>query len=137
MIFFLSCKTLIDKEDINSKVYFFEQNNMTSIQMIECSDMISHKTLGLRVIDSIPRQLIKKIKGSIEKGSFNGNIPDIRYRVEIGQDVVCVDYRGNFFTDKGLKGNIDYLFELEEYINENIDSSNLVGPSSKPPSLDK
>lgn len=75
LLLIFSCKTLIEEETIESKVYFFEPKSMTSIQLMECSNMISDKTLGLRVIDSIPKQLVKKIQISIAEGSFNGNIP--------------------------------------------------------------
>ena len=129
VLIFLGC--MKSKQDFG-RIYYLEQNELTTIIPLDCNTF--ENFVGLRSIQINKKEIYESLLLAIAKDTLETQyMPDVRYKIFIDDNEICLDYSGNFVTKNGLKGKINFIDEVKKYISENLERSvPITNPTSKP-----
>lgn len=113
-------------------LYFFEQKDMSTIVSLSCDNVVDHQ--GLRKIELTDKKLHKFLMLSKKKVILIENYDvDVRYKIQMGSDIFCIDYSGNFILNDTYRGKMNFIDEIETFIEDNKDQSiSITDPVPKP-----
>lgn len=100
-------------------ILFFEQYDMTAIVRLDSTDIYGQ--MGLRKLKIKDEKFYLLFNEAILKAERPDIIyyPDVRYKVTVDGNDVFLDYSGNFLTNKGRTGKVNFMNELEGFIRNN------------------
>lgn len=110
------------KDKSYGTLYFFEQKDRSTIISLTCDEIFDSK--GLKKVEIIDKELYELLILS-KKEVFpidNSNI-DVRYKIEIDSDVLCLAYPGDFILNNKYQGSFHFINKIEKYISDNKDIS--------------
>lgn len=99
-------------------VFYFEQKDLLSIVPISCADMENYR--GLRKLNLTNKELFDSLYYYAKKINIDTQYdPDVRYKIIISNDTLCIDYDGYFIMNSENRGRIYFIEELEKFIQNN------------------
>jgi hypothetical protein len=132
IIFFVFILFSCTSEKNYGTIYYFEQHELHTIIPLSCSDIFEHS--GLRKISIEDKKIYELLKNSKEEIDFDKKYdPDVRYKIEIGSDVFCIEYSGHFILNNEHRGKLNFINKIEKFISKNKNQSiKVTEPTSKP-----
>lgn len=117
-ILFLVISSCSENENYG-EINFFDVTSLNTMDPILCSDV--ENSDGLLKIDLQDEEIYSLFKNALSESSNGNRIPDVRYKVKLSNDTICLDYAGNYITTKGRYGKIKFMKKFEHYFEENRD----------------
>lgn len=129
LLFLILASCQLDRNYGN--IYFFDVDQLTTTTPLGCIDVKNQK--GIRVLNLNDKPLYALLNNEIINNKTENSYPlDIRYRLELLEDTICIDYNGYFVNSKKQYGKIS-IRELNQYIMQKKHKSNLVGEDLNEP----
>jgi|SRR5690554_5831815 len=122
-ILFLSLSSC-DQSENYGEIYFFDVSSLTTINPILCSDFGNAD--GVLKINLLDKEIYELFKNTLSEDNNGNRIPDVRYKIVLSNDIICLDYAGNYITAKGRSGKIKFMKKFKHYIQENRDKGSYV-----------
>ncbi len=122
LLFFIiiSCNKKLNQNK-SLEVYFFDVDHMTTTLPISCGNMTEFDYLTKINIEDIViyNSVLDDIKKSKNDENISENDIDVRYKIILNEDEMCIDYYGEFILNGKYRGKLTNFVEIKEYIHNN------------------
>ncbi len=118
LILFISCKK---EQNSKMEIHFFNVDNLNTIVPLSCENMDELNYLTKIYIEDkkLYESILKDLDTSKIEDSVEEKIIDVRYKIIVDTNVMCVDNFGNFCLNKKHYGKIGKMEEIKTYIASN------------------
>ncbi len=103
-------------------IYFYNVDDLSTIVPIKCNEMENYNNLvKIDISDENLYDRLKEITNSkiLKQDSLSDRNIDIRYRVCVNKDTLCINEEGEFLLNGNYQGKLEIFKELIVYIKNN------------------